>query len=310
MLRLRRKHGRCDSDNLSLPSTDDEDAGNDGGVKKKNIQNSLSTHFSSSSEDEEDSEDSQEPYTMGSFPVENRTCIICHRVGCKDEHIKRKPKTVYTNPEEILEGACIFAAEEDDNVEWVPKILYAVDVEESSTNGPDMEIGDVYKARLMGIKEQLANEYAANDVEEEDCLFAEDIKTNSNSQSKETKNGDIISIISDSSIEEFSLEDMNKALPEVFSQIDRLYRDVVNEEAVLNIRPMKSPQWDDYMEGSFITELLSQWSFGAEIKKSDIEDYLEDSFLSFQLSQWNFGIDDGKYMTMNKFTFDGDRIHS
>lgn len=292
VLRLRRKHGRCDSDNLSLPSTDDEDVKSEEG-NKKNSKKNLNTKVSSSSED---SEDSVEPYSMNNFPLETRTCIICHRVGCKDEHIKRKPRTLFTNPEEILEGSCMFAEGVDDfmGAGDGPKIVLCADAEESPINGHDKAEGDVnvYQEKLMELKEQLAIEYAESedDCHKEDVVsFAEDIKELCEAKS----NDDVINVSSDSSIEEYSLEEMNTCLPEVFSQIDQLYRDVVNEEAILNVRPRKSPEWDDYMEGSFISQMLSQWNFGDDFMKWSIEEYLEDSFISFQLSQWNFGVDCG-----------------
>lgn len=292
MLRLRRKHGRCDSDNLSLPSTDDEDD-NHGGIKKKNCKNSLNTKCSSSSDDE-DSEEFQKPYTMGNFPVEIRTCIVCHRVGCKGEHVKRKPKTLYTNPEETLDGTCIFVEEEKATASRCsgdgPNVL---SLETESINS-QKAIGDVYKEKLIEMKKQLDIEYADDDVEENDnvVLFAEDIKNIA--EWKGNESGDIISISSDSSKGKFVLEDMNSALPEVFSQIDKLYKDIVNEEGILNVRPPKSPQWDDYMEGSFLSKKLSQWNFGVDINKSNIENYLDGSFISIELSQWNFGVDIGK----------------
>lgn len=288
VLRLRRKHGRCDSDNLSLPSTDDDDVKSDE-RKKKNI----NTNFSSSSDD---SEDSQEPYSMGNFPVEARTCIVCHRVGCKDEHIKRKPRTLFINPEEILEGSYIFIEEVDDFVGGGDGPKVVLSAEPSPINGHDKAAGDedvdVYQDKLMELKEQLAIEYAESedDCYREDVLsFAEDIKDLCDS-----KSNDIINVSSDSSIEEYSLEEMNTCLPEVFSQIDKLYRDVVNEEAVLNVRTRKSVEWDDYMEGSFLSQMLSQWNFGVDFMKWSIEDYFEGSFISLQLSQWDFGVDFGE----------------
>lgn len=295
VLRLRRKHGRCDSDNLSLPSTDDE-AVNNGERKMKNI----NTNYSSSSEGDEDSEDSVEPYNMGTFPVETRTCVICHRVGCKDEHIKRKPKTVFTNPEEILEGAYIFFEEVYDVVGGGDgtQILSA---EKESTEDQAIAIGDsdVYKEKLLELKEQLDNEYAdeeeeANYFDEKVSMLEKDIEKLSDSQSQENERGDAISIPSDSSVEEYALEQMNNALPEVFSQIDQLYKDVVNEEAILNVKPSKTLQWDDYMEGSLLSQILSQWNFGVDFMESNMEDYLEDSLILIELSQWNFEVVKGK----------------
>ncbi|KAL5288075.1 DNAAF1 family protein [Megaselia abdita] len=291
VLRLRRKHGRCDSDNLSLPSTDDEDDGKDGGIRKRNCGSNINTNLSSSSEDEEDSEDSLKPYNMGSFPLETRTCIICHRVGCKDKHDKRKPKTLYTNPEELLEGSCIFVEEVvDDCVKCGgdgPNILSGE--VEPSTNGHEKAAGDVYTEKLKEIKEQLEIEYADSEEDEgnEDDINVKSIDNIADFKLKQEKSEDIISISSDSSIGEFIL---NTTLPEVFNQIDKLYRDVVKEEAVLNVRPRDSY---DFMENSFLREILSQWNFGVDVK--NIEDYLEDSFLSIKLSQWNFGVNVDKH---------------
>lgn len=304
VLRLRRKHGRCDSDNLSLPSTDDEDGNISNGENKnpkKNI--NTNTNLSSSSDD---SEDSSEPYNMRDFPVETRTCIICHQVGCKYEHTKRKPRTLYIYPEEILEGTCIFIEQVDDSANCGdgPQILAN---NESPINEHDKSAGDIktYKERLAELKEQLEIEYADTKVDEEEedncnegnvASFAEDIKIISDLKSNKNGNeGEAISISSD------SLEEMNSFLPEVFGQIDELYKDVVNEEAVLTkVSRNFSPEWYDFLEDSFISRMLSQGNFEIE---TDIEDYLEDSLISIQLSQWNFGIDFGIFFYLLKFFF-------
>lgn len=314
VLRLRRKYGRCDQDNLSLPSTDDEES--EKSEKKNSINPNKNKYSSSSSKDEKDSEEDSEdedesesedeevekPYTMRTLPCEIPTCIVCHRVGCKDEHVKRKPRSVPNiDPEDILEGNCIFVESGGDG-DGKHKLSTEIEVD----NGRNKAAGDgnTYEEELRKIKEYLVNEYGGEDDSDTDDekkdskdvdLRDNDIDKYPEEQLKEIK--ETISVSSDSKSEEFILGEMNSLLPEVFSQIDRLYKDVVDEEAVLNFQPWKHKECEDFMEDSFISNKLSRWNFGVVSYVSDVEDFLEDSFISLELSQCDFGFDGWYFST-------------